>query len=218
MGKVIRKRGFLWFGKAIEEWYCDECGKQLQDPFFQDEKVYCEPCANSIDLSIVHGWSSNEIVEKYHLEQFFRDTQDRKEKYIDQCYRCEALAVHIKTSSGIHQLYYQVGHKEPLKNVFKCVHHSGYDKNENVRSQADCQHSWVMVATSKIIDAESQRKYNSMMQNRNYMLEEMFGTDEIDFQYHCFGATHYWCYKCGLYRKLNPQREHLLPIRGVKNA
>ena len=101
MGKVIRKRGFLWFGKAIEEWYCDECGKQLQDPFFQDEKVYCEPCANSIDLSIVHGWSSNEIVEKYHLEQFFRDTQDRKEKYIDQCYRCEGLAVHIKTSSGI---------------------------------------------------------------------------------------------------------------------
>jgi len=57
-----------------------------------------------------------------------------------------------------------------------------------------------------------------MMSHRNRMVESMFGTDEVDIQYHCFGTTHFWCYRCGLHHSLNPQREHLLPKRGRISA
>ena len=218
MGKVIRKTGFLGLGKSVEEYYCDMCGKYLEDRFFDEEKVYCEPCANTVSFSIVHRWTPPSLVIKYYMDEFFKDTNDGKEKYIDQCRRCEGLTIHTKTPSGIIQEYYQVDHKEPQQKVFKCVVHGGFDENGNVKSQAQCHHSWITVATSKTFDAEAKKKYESLMQNRNYMIEQMFGTDEIDIQYHCFGATHYWCWKCGLYRRLNPQREHLLPKDGVKNA
>lgn len=218
MGKVIRKTGFLGLGKPIEEYYCDKCGSHLNDRFFDQEKVYCEPCANSINFEIVHGWTSPSLVEKYHSAEFFKDTNDGKEKYLGQCYRCEGLTVHVRTHTGIRQEYYQVGNKEPQQKVFKCVHHGGYDENGSVKSQAQCHHAWITIATSKTLSVEAKKKYQSMVQSRNYMVEQMFGTDEIDIQYHCFGATHYWCWKCGFYRKLNPQRENLLPIDGVKNA
>lgn len=218
MGKVIRKTGFLGMGKPVEEYYCDKCGKYLGDRFFDEEKVYCEPCANTVSFSIVHRWTPPSLVEKYYMDEFFKDTNDGKEKYIDQCRRCNGLTIHTKTPSRVIQEYYQVDHKEPQQKVFKCVEHGEFDENGNVKSQAQCHHSWITVATSKTFDTEAKKKYESMMQNRNYMIEQMFGTDEIDIQYHCFGATHYWCWKCGLYRRLNPQREHLLPKDGVKNA
>ena len=218
MAKIIRKTGFLGLGKKKEEYYCDKCGELLEKWFFDSKNVYCEPCANSVSLSIVHGWTSPHLVKKYRIKDFFKDTKDDKEKYIDQCYRCEGITVHTKTSTGIHQEYWQVGNKLPQPKVFRCVHHSGYDENGNIKSQAQCHHSWITIASSKKLDKEAHSKYKRMMQNRNYTFEQMYGTDEIDIQYHCFGATHYWCYKCGIYRKLNPQRESLLPKHGVKNA
>ena len=47
------------------------------------------------------------------------------------------------------------------------------------------------------------------------MVESMYGVDEVDIQTGCFGCTHFWCLKCGLYRRLNPKREHLLNKRGT---
>jgi hypothetical protein len=218
MSKVVRKTGFLGLGKPVVEFYCDKCNTPLESQFFHEGSIYCEPCANNISLSIVHRWDSQSDVSNYHMDEFFTDSSDGKEKYITQCYRCEGLIIHVKNMLDTVQQYYQVGNKEPRQKTFKCIHHGGFNEKGNVRSQGQCHHSWVIVATSKLLNVESQNKYESMMHSRNDMLEQMFGTDEIDIQYHCFGATHFWCSKCGLYRRLNPQREHLLPTIGVKNA
>jgi len=87
-----------------------------------------------------------------------------------------------------------------------------------VKIQYACEHDFIVVGTSERLGQEAQSKYERLLVNRNRVVESMFGTDEIDIQYLCFGATHYWCYKCGLHRSLNPQREHLLPRKGIAGA
>lgn len=208
MGKMIRKTGFLGFGKPIEEFYCDKCGVRMKESFYDEAPLYCAKCADILGLPGSHSWTPFNI-------EYFNDTRDGIEKHVASCNRCFGLTIHTKMQSGVIQVYYQVGHKEPQQKDFDCVHYEMSYINGHVKSQVECHHSWVTVATSKTLNEEANKKYEKLMQNRNYMIEHMFGADEIDIQYHCFGATHYWCRKCGLYRNLNPQREHLLPIAGV---
>ncbi len=227
MGKVIRKT-FLGLGKSVEEYYCDKCGKQLPlgcrfydqnsyDEDYKNVKIYCGSCGNSIDYEIVHSMGNIKGIEEFELENFFKDTQDGKEKYIEQCNRCQGLTVYRKLSHKVtFEGYYQVGFKEPQHKLFKChdiAKEVGY-KNGELKSQTECHHSWVTIATSKKMDAEAHEKYKRIRKTRNYTVERMYGVDTIDYQYSCFGATHYWCFKCGLYRRLNPQRENLLPKYG----
>ncbi len=218
MGKVTKKTGFLGFGKTIEEYSCDKCRINLPDNRFWDEgMVYCKSCADKIDLSIAHSWDKLNIVDEYRKNDFFIDTSDMKNKYIHTCYRCHGLIVyHLQQDNKYYCKYYRVGHDMPMDDVFICEEHSGYNEDGNVESQANCQHSWITIATSRQTDDAAHAKYKRLMGTRNYTLERMYGTDEIDIQYQCFGATYYWCFNCGLFRRLNPQREHLLKKYGVR--
>ena len=218
MGKVIIKQGFLGLGRPIEKWYCDQCGAECQNKFYAEPKMYCRSCANSIDPDIVHMWPRDEIVRAYKADEFFLDTSDGKEKLIESCNRCLGLLVVVRSGGHYQRLYYQLVSPRPSSENFPCNDHAGYDERGNVKIQCACEHDFTVVAASKRLDLEAQSKYERLLASRNHMVESMYGTDEIDIQYLCFGTTHYWCYKCGLHRSLNPQREHLLPRKGVSGA
>ena len=214
MGKVVIKQGFLGLGRPLEKWYCDKCGTECQNRHWQDRRVFCRSCANAIDPEIVHGWSSAEIVRDYKNDEFFLDTTDGKSRYIEQCPTCLGLLVVVRTGSHVQRLYYRLGSVQPLATSFPCLPHSGYNEQGHVKIQAACEHNFIVVGTSKHLDREAHAKYAHMMSRRNREVETMFGTDEVDIQYHCFGTTHFWCHKCGLHHSLNPQRENLLPKLG----
>lgn len=218
MGKVIVKQGFLGMGRPIEKWYCDQCGVECQNQFYAEPKMYCRTCANSIDPDIVHMWPRDDIVRSYMGEEFFLDTSDGKQKLVESCNRCLGLLIVARSGSEIQRLYYRLGSPYPSVNNFPCIDHPGYDDRGNVKIQSSCEHDFIAVATSKRLDEEAHSKYKRLMASRNHMVESMYGTDEIDIQYRCFGTTHYWCCKCGLHHSFNPQREHLLPRKGLTDA
>ncbi len=214
MGRVVAKQGFLGLGRPVERWHCDKCGVECQNQFWKEKHVFCRSCANSIDPEIVHGWSSEEIVREYKSGEFFRDTADGKERLIEQCHTCLGLLLAVRSASQIQRLYYRVGFPRPSAESYPCIPHSGYDEHGNVKIESACDHDFIVVGTSKRLDREAHSKYEHMRSHRNRMVESMYGTDEVDIQYHCFGRTHFWCHKCGLYHSPNPQRERLLPKRG----
>lgn len=214
MAKVVLKQGFLGLGRPLEKWYCDSCGLECENQFWRDKLVYCRSCANSIDPEIVHGWSSDAIIREFKTDELFLDTSDGKERLIEQCHTCLGLLVVVRSGGQLQRLYYEVGFPRASHTSFPCIPHPGYDERGNVKLQSSCAHSFTTVGTSKRLDHDAQLKYKNMMAHRNRMVEGMFGTDEVDIQYHCFGTTHFWCQKCGLHHSLNPQREHLLPEKG----
>ena len=218
MPKVLIKQGFLGLGRPIEKWYCDKCSVECQNQFYKEPQMYCRECANSIDPDIVHMWPRDAIVTNYQMDEFFLDTQDNDRKLIESCNRCLGLLLVRQRSSATTRTYFHLGNKMGESKSFPCVDHPGYNSEGNVSIQADCLHDFQVIGTSKRADEEAHAKYKRMMSHRNRDVEAMFGTDEIDIQYECFGKTVYWCSKCGLLRSLNPQREHLLPQRGLKGA
>lgn len=218
MGKVIVKQGFLGLGRPLERWYCDQCGVECQNQFYAEPKMYCRSCANSIDPDIVHIWSGDDIVRAYKTDEFFLDTSDKKQKLVESCNRCLGLLLVVRSGSDFQRYYYKLGSPRPSSNNYQCIDHTGYDERGNVKIQCACEHDFIVIGTTKHLDQKAQSKYKSMIASRNQMVESMYGTDEIDIQYFCFGTTHYWCVKCGLHRSLNPQREHLLPRRGLTGA
>lgn len=215
MGLVLVKQGFLGLGQPIKKWYCDKCGKECANEYCRGSKDYCRTCANSVDPEIVHMWSPDEIVRKYKGDSFFIDTSDGKEKFIEWCNDCLGLLVVERNGSKYQRFYYRVGSDCPVTVSYQCIPHTGYDKSGNIKKQICCEHKFIIVGSSKKIDQEAHSKYNHMMLSRNSMVESMYGTDEIDIQYLCFGSTYFWCNKCGLNYKLNPQREHILPKLGI---
>ena len=218
MPKVVIKQGFLGLGRPIEKWYCDKCGVECQNQFYREPQMYCRACANTIDPDIVHMWSRDDIVRSYKADEFFFDTEDGQRKLIESCNRCLGLLLVRQDGSSFHRTYYRLGSPKGSQANFPCVEHPGYSKEGNVTVQTDCEHEFQVMGTSKRLDAEAHAKYKHMMSHRNLQIEAMFGADDIDIQYHCFGSTTYWCYKCGLLRSLNPQREHLLPQRGFNGG
>lgn len=216
MPKVLIKQGFLGLGRPIEKWYCDKCGVECQNQFYREPRMYCRACANSIDPDIVHMWSRDEVVRSYKAGEFFLDTQDGQRKLIESCNRCLGLLLVRQDDVIFHRRYFRLGSRHPSEANFPCIDHPGYDKDGNVAIQIACEHEFQIVGTSKRLDAAAHAKYKHMLSHRNLQVEAMFGADDIDIQYHCFGSTSYWCYKCGLLRSLNPQREHFLPTRGLK--
>jgi hypothetical protein len=215
MGKVIIKQGFLGLGRPIEKWYCDKCGVECQNQFYAEPQMYCRSCANAIDPDIVHIWPRDDIVRAYMADDFFLDTADGQQKLVEPCNRCLGLLVVTRLGASFQRWYYRLGSPHPYSANFPCHDHSGYDEHGNVKIQAACEHDFVVIGTSKQLDHEARSKYEHMMSHRNTMVESMFGTDEVDIQHHCFGATHFWCYKCGLHYSLSPQREYLLPRKGL---
>lgn len=215
MGKVVTKQGIFGFGHPIVKYYCDKCGTECENQHWQGNHVFCRYCANSIDPEIVHNWSSAENVRDYKNDDFFLDTSDGKSRYIERCSSCLGLLVVVCSESQVKRLYYKLSSFHPFITSFPCIPHSGYNERGNVRIQEACEHEFTVVGTSKRLDSEAHAKYARMMSHRNRQVEAMYGTDEVDVQYHCFGTTHFWCHKCGLHHSLNPQREHLLPKRGL---
>jgi len=215
MGKVVSKQGFLGLDRPLEKWYCDECGVECENRCWKGNKVFCRSCANKIDPEIVHGWSSAEIVREYKKDEFFHDTADAAERLIEQCHTCLGILVVVRPANQLKRLYYRLGCSQPSPQSHPCIPHLGYNEAGNVKIQETCDHDFVVIGTSKRLNEEAKSKYEHMMSHRNRMVESMFDSDEVDIQYHCFGSTHFWCSKCGLYRSLNPQREHLLPKRGL---
>ena len=218
MGKVVIKQGILGLGRPLVKWYCDRCGVECQNQFYAEPKMYCRACANSIDPDIVHMWPRDDIVRGYMVDEFFLDTLDGKQKLIESCNRCLGLLVVVRSGSEFQRNHYRLGSSHPSAKNCPCIDHPGYDQSGNVKIQTTCEHDCTVIGISKHLDDESISKYKHMMASRNHMVEAMYGTDEIDIQYHCFGTTHYWCHKCGLHRSLNPQREHLLPRKGLTGA
>ena len=218
MGKVVIKQGILGLGRPLVKWYCDRCGVECQNQFYAEPKMYCRACANSIDPDIVHMWPRDDIVRGYMVDEFFLDTLDGKQKLIESCNRCLGLLVVVRSGSEFQRNHYRLGSSHPSAKNCPCIDHPGYDQSGNVKIQTTCEHDYTVIGISKHLDDESISKYKHMMASRNHMVEAMYGTDEIDIQYHCFGTTHYWCHKCGLHRSLNPQREHLLPRKGLTGA
>ncbi len=218
MGKVVIKQGILGLGRPLVKWYCDRCGVECQNQFYAEPKMYCRACANSIDPDIVHMWPRDNIVRGYMVDEFFLDTLDGKQKLIESCNRCLGLLVVVRSGSEFLRNHYRLGSSHPSAKNFPCIDHPGYDQSGNVKVQTTCEHDFTVIGTSKHLDDESISKYKHMMASRNHMVEAMYGTDEIDIQYHCFGTTHFWCHKCGLHRSLNPPREHLLPQKGLTGA
>ena len=218
MPKVVIKQGFLGLGRAIERWYCDKCGVECQNQFYKEPLMYCRACANSLDPDIVHMWPSDDTVRNYMTDEFFVDTQDGERRLIESCNRCLGLLVVRQQGSTVTRTYFHLGSRVGTTKNFPCVDHPGYNAEGNVSLQTDCEHEFQVMGTSKRVDEEAHAKYKHLMSHRNKEIETMFGSDEIDIQYHCFGKTVYWCSKCGLLRSLNPQREHLLPRKGLKGA
>lgn len=218
MPKVIIKQGFLGLGRPLEKWYCDKCGIECQNQFYKKPLMYCRDCANLVDSDIVHMWPSDDIVRKYREKDFFVDTKDGQQKLIESCNRCLSLLVVIRSGKHFQRHYYRLGSIRPTTTNFPCINHPGYDEQGNIMVQTSCDHDFIVVGTSKHLDNDAHDKYNHMMSHRNLTVEAMYGSDDIDIQYHCFGSTKYWCYKCGLFRSLNPQREHLLPLKGLKRT
>lgn len=218
MGKVLIKQGFLGLGRPIEKWFCDKCGAECRNQYWKEQQVFCRTCANALDPEIVHNWTSDELVRKYKENEFFHDTSDGTDRYVEQCLTCLSLLVVARSAGSFRRYYYQLKSSSPTESTFPCIEHTGYDDQGNIRIHNACAHDFVIVGTSKRLDAEAHAKYEHMMSHRNPMLEGMYGTDHVDIQYHCFGATHYWCWKCGLHHRLNPQREHLLPTKGQISA
>lgn len=214
MGKVVTKQGFLGIGRPLVTYYCDKCGAQCENRHCQGDHIFCRPCANLVNPEIVHNWSSDESVRDYKSDEFFLDTSDGKKRYIEQCSSCLGLLVVVLSGSYCQRLYYELGSSRTSTISLPCISHSGYNEHGDVRIQEACEHEFIVIGTSKRLDTEAHSKYKRMMSHRNRQVETMFGTDEIDMQYHCFGTTHFWCCKCGLHHSLNPQREYLLPKRG----
>lgn len=222
MGKVVVKQGFLGLGRPLTKWYCDKCGTECQDQFWKNKQIFCRNCANSIDPEIVHGWSSDEIVREFKTGEFFRDTADGKEWLVEQCPTCLGLLLVVRSAGQLQRHYYRLGSARPSSESYPCIPHAGYDERGNVNIQAACEHDFIVVGTSKRLDQEAHAKYENLMSHRNRMVESMYGfneaVNEVVTQGHCFGMTHFWCNRCGLYHSLNPQREHLLPKRGRIDA
>lgn len=218
MAKSVVKQGHFGLGRPLVKWYCDKCGAECQNQFSSGSLMYCRSCANAVDPDIVHMWPREEIARNYMGDEFFTDTHDGQRKLIESCNRCLGLLVICKQGEQFQRTYFRIGSRTGTKTNFPCVDHPGYDVSGNVLLQTDCEHEFQIIGTSKRLDKEAHAKYENMLAHRNREIEAMYGSDEIDLQYHCFGRTVFWCFKCGLVRSLNPQREHLLPRNGLSHA
>lgn len=216
MGIVNRRRGLLRLGGKVTECYCDKCGQKITNRFWDDGgyRVYCFDCANLIDLFIAHDWNSPENLERYHTSEFFVDTNDHLTKHIGQCLRCLGVFIYSIDIERVYKVFYQPGSPVPSSKAFMCIPHDGFCSDGEFLSEARCSHTWIVLATSKDLSRDAHEKYHSIMQSRNSCIEEMFDVDSTDYQYLCFGSTHYWCCRCGRYLRLNPQRDNMLPSYG----
>lgn len=107
-------------------------------------------------------------------------------------------------SAKLSYRYHRVGLQSPQTTPFVCQ--SGANSYEAASS--GCVHSYLVIAsrlTGKIGRAQMDRSAMGLL-----------GYDEIDLQYLHEGCEHYWCWRCGLYRRLNPSRLHLLPSVGLE--
>ena len=106
MGRVLKKTGLFGLGKPKELWYCDSCNVECLNKYYKEPHMYCRSCANSIDPLVVHGWSSDEILNEYQKHEFFTDTSTNMEIYIDHCLECLSVVVVEHNRTDYQRRYY----------------------------------------------------------------------------------------------------------------
>lgn len=100
--------------------------------------------------------------------------------------------------------YYRIGSKIPTLNSFQC-------SKQYSRESISCFHDWIVLGRDVKSRAEGKRTYYEYRSNIGVQL---MGLDNEELEHLAYGSTKYWCYKCGLYYDLSPQKEKLLPMKG----
>lgn len=207
------KQGIFGRRKTRTEYFCDGCQKTFDGVgrvFSAGGNVYCNGCVIGAAPDASHDWPEPGL-----FSEFFIDTKTGDDVCVQSCSACCSLVRTRRTTSGLERRFLHVGSKAMHTQPVGCRPHSGYDHAGNVRSQQNCRHDFVEVATSKDLSDAAHEKHRHLMSHRNQEIEQMYGVDDVDIQYWAYGATHFWCSRCGLHYKLNPQREHLLPKIGI---
>jgi len=220
MALVSKKRHFNLFGKKQYEYRCDNCDSPVEKSLLTygpDHSHFCPNCENLIcSQTSSHTWSED---GEDNFSKKFIDTNDGLEKSIETCGNCYSARVASFANGHVKFLYYKLGSPSQLQSLSTCQPIPiKFNQDGNVADQANCQHNFIELATSKSTKPEDHKKYKKLIKNRNIKIESMYGVDTITYQNSVFGETHYWCYKCGLFRRLNPFREHLLPSKGVSSG
>lgn len=135
---------------------------------------------------------------------------------VDDCYWCYGICIREKTSErDTRRIYYNVGKKGPANGPYVCLHNY-----EEVRAEErNCEHDYVEVYSNARTEAEAGNIEADLRQQpvvMSILRSDMAGL-EHNLAYASEGSTHFWCWKCGFYRNLNPSRYSLLPAKGDGN-
>jgi len=132
---------------------------------------------------------------------------------VDHCFWCNGVCIREKQSDEeTHRTYYKVGNKEPVDQSYVCTH----DYERLKERQKHCQHEYISVFSNARTEKEAKAIESDLRQQPfvvSIMKSDMAGL-EYNIAYASEGSTHFWCWKCGFYRNLNPSRYSLLPTRG----
>ncbi|MCU6792603.1 hypothetical protein OB236_10775 [Paenibacillus sp. WQ 127069] len=65
-------------------------------------------------------------------------------------------------------------------------------------------------------DVKSTNKgLSKFIEYKNNPAFNIMGLGDEELEHLAYGSTKNWCYKCGLYYDLSPQKYELLPIQGM---